>query len=290
MPNPTDSPNTPVDLVPLREAARRIGVHYMTAYRYVRTGRLVATQRGGRWWVRSDDVERFRPGRADATARRGRAGRGTYRSRRRERILAGDEPGAWQVLESFMTAGAAPRTVVLEVLAPAMRDIGDRWKRGELTVGDEHRATAVALRLVGRLGPRFARPGRPRGTVVVACAPGDSHSLPSAMFATVLRGERFEVVEFGGDTPTEAVVAAARAAGSRLRAVGISVSVTGRLPAARRTVRGVARAVPAGTLVLLGGPAVTSATQARELGADDWAPEAGAAVALLQAAERAPRR
>jgi MerR family transcriptional regulator, light-induced transcriptional regulator len=279
----TGSDAAPDQLVDLTEAARRLGVHYMTAYRYVRTGRLAGVRQDGRWWIRSDEVDRFRPGRADGTARRGRAGRATYRQRLRQRILAGDEPGAWQVLDLAMVAGASPSAALVDVLAPAMRDIGAGWERGELTVGEEHRATAVALRLVGRLGPRFARPGRPLGTVVVAGAPGDSHSLPSAMLATVLRGEGFEVVELGADTPTEAVLDAARAAGSGLRAVGVSVSVADRLPAAGRTVRRLRRAVPAGTVVMLGGPAVPSAARARELGAHEWAGDAGAVAALLRA-------
>jgi excisionase family DNA binding protein len=279
----TGSDAPPDELIDLTEAARRLGVHYMTAYRYLRTGRLAGIRQDTRWWIRNDDVNGFRPGRTDVTARRGRASRDTYRHRLRERILAGDEPGAWHVLESVMAAGAAPSAAMLDVLAPAMRDIGAGWERGEITVGEEHRATAVALRLVGRLGPRFARPGRQRGTVIVACAPGDTHSLPSAMLATVLRGEGFEVIELGGDTPAEAVAAACRAAGTRLRAVGISVSVTDRLPAAGRTVRRVRKAVPAGTLVLLGGPAVPSAARARELGAHDWAADAAAVAALLHA-------
>ena len=35
----------------LQQVAERLGVHYMTAYRYVRTGQLIATRRDGRWTV-----------------------------------------------------------------------------------------------------------------------------------------------------------------------------------------------------------------------------------------------
>ena len=34
------------ELITLHEAAARLGVHYMTAYRYVRTGRLPAERDG----------------------------------------------------------------------------------------------------------------------------------------------------------------------------------------------------------------------------------------------------
>jgi excisionase family DNA binding protein len=37
--------------ITLREAAKRLNVHYMTAYRYVRTGRLTAHREGGQYQV-----------------------------------------------------------------------------------------------------------------------------------------------------------------------------------------------------------------------------------------------
>lgn len=272
-------------LIDLREAAHRLGVHYMTAYRYVRMGRLPATQDGGRWLIDPKDVDGLRPGRAQATARRGHANPQSYGRRLQARVLAGDEPGAWRLLESFLVSGGTPKEAMLDVLAPVMRDIGDGWEYGELSVGDEHRATAVATRLVGRLGPLFARRGRPRGTVIVACAPGDSHALPAAMVTSVLRGEGYAVIELGGDTPVESVVAEVQAADQRLRAIVISVSSQERLGAARAVaaaVRDVAGDVP----VLVGGPAVTSAAEAVALGADNWAADAAGVAALLDRPRR----
>jgi len=40
----------------LQEAAERLGVHYMTAYRYVRTGKLPAEKVGVHWMVDRTDV------------------------------------------------------------------------------------------------------------------------------------------------------------------------------------------------------------------------------------------
>jgi excisionase family DNA binding protein len=37
--------------ISLRDAAERLGVHYMTAYRDVRTGRLPASRNGVRWRI-----------------------------------------------------------------------------------------------------------------------------------------------------------------------------------------------------------------------------------------------
>ena len=266
--------------VSLQEAADRLGVHYMTAYRYVRLGRLRASKSGGQWWVDESDVDRLHDSAtASPPSRRGNPNWDRYADRLLDRTLAHDEGGAWAVVESALVAGAAPRDVMLRLLCPVMRTVGDRWASGDLTVGDEHRVSSIVVRLVGRLGPSFMRRGRRRGTVVVGGAPGDNHGLPSAMVADVLRGEQFSVVDLGANAPVASFVQAAKAA-DRLVAVGLSVSTAGRedvVAAAIAEIRDASRA-PA---VILGGPAIGDESTARSLGADGWAPDAGAAADLL---------
>ena len=45
--------------ITLTEAAEVLGVHYMTAYKYVRTGRLAASKVGGGWRITSDALKEF---------------------------------------------------------------------------------------------------------------------------------------------------------------------------------------------------------------------------------------
>jgi MerR family transcriptional regulator, light-induced transcriptional regulator len=47
------------ELLTLHEAADRLKVHYMTAYRWVRRGDLPAFKAGGRLRVRAGDLTRF---------------------------------------------------------------------------------------------------------------------------------------------------------------------------------------------------------------------------------------
>jgi methanogenic corrinoid protein MtbC1 len=277
--------------VDLREAARRLHVHYMTAYRYVRTGRLPASQQHGRWWVRTADLEQLDAGPPGRPARR--TDPAVAAGRLGNRLLAGDEAGAWQLLETALASGRSPPSAVLDILAPALRGIGDGWQDGDVTVAQEHRATAVATRLVGRLGPRFARAGRRRGGVVLACVPGEHHALPVALLALVLRGEGYAVVELGADTPAPSIAEAALSLGSRLHAVGLSASTRARHADLREAVVAVRTAVP-DALVMAGGCALAGLDEARALGADRWAADAAGAVAVLEAAaprpdERPPR-
>lgn len=200
--------------------------------------------------------------------------------------MAGDTAGAWVIVESALMAGT-PSDVHLRLLGPCLERIGSQWERGRISVADEHRATAVALGVVGRLGPLFARRGRRRpATVLLAGAEGDPHAIPLAMVADHVRAEGFDVIHLGADVPVHTLVTTAVAAD--VATVGISASTTAGLGAAARAVRQLHRRMP-GVPVLVGGPAVRNEKAARELGADGWAADAAAAADLFVRLQLSPR-
>ena len=264
--------------ITLQEAADRLNVHYMTAYRYIRTGRLPARQEGMRWTVAVSDLDALQQG--------GRRKRGAARSATQaqlmDRLVAGDEPGSWAVINAALTSGMRAREVHLDLVAGALRTIGERWASGELSVADEHRASTVASRIIGRLGPLFAQRGRKRGTLLVGTASGDPHVLPSAILADVLRGARFEVIDLGANTPSESFAQSASRP-DRLVAVLVGATTRGREKAIARSVDAIRAARPQ-TIILAGGAAVTDESAASRLGADGWSGrDAGQAVAAVEA-------
>ena len=252
--------------ITLGEAAERLGVHYMTAYRYVRTGRLPATREGVQWMVDPRDLIKLP---TSAPPGRGRGGaRATRPATLAARMVAGDEAGAWSVIEAALASGTDPADVHLDILVPALESIGNGWEAGTLSVADEHRATTVAQRLIGRLGPRFARRGRKRGAVVLGAAPGELHSLPTAIVGDLLRGAGFEVLDIGANTPAESFAETALGV-QRLVAVAIGATTEGRDRAVRSAVRAL-RQAGVSAPVLVGGAAITGEAHAARLGADAW--------------------
>lgn len=246
----------------LDEVAERLGVHYMTVYRYVRTGRLPAAKRGKTWAVAPGDLDRFlaRPAPAER-GRGGRSGTGDAVERLRDRLVAGDEPGAWTIVEEALAGGLEPDEVLLDLIGAALGAVGTGWSDGDLTVAEEHRATAVATRLIGRLGPRFARRGPSVGVVVLGAPSGDHHALPTAILRDLLRGRGYDVIDLGADVPagswSEAVSQVP--VGSRLLVVGISVSTPGLADAVHAAVAEIRAATPAA--VVLGGSCVPTGAQ-----------------------------
>ena len=267
--------------ITLGEAAERLGVHYMTAYRYVRTGRLRAVQEGVQWMVDPNDLAKLST--PSPPGRRGAGARAVRPATLAARMVAGDEAGAWGVIEAALASGTDPAGVHLDIVVPALESIGADWASGRLSVADEHRATTTAQRLIGRLGPLFARRGRKRGAVVVGAPPGELHALPTAIVGDLLRGAGFEVIDTGANTPAESFAEAARSA-NRLVAVAIAVTTPGRDTAVRSVVRAL-RQVGVSAPVLVGGAAITGDDHARRLGADGWSGVDGRSV--VTAVERA---
>jgi MerR family transcriptional regulator, light-induced transcriptional regulator len=271
------------EFLTLRKAAEELGVHYMTAYRYVRTGRLPAEQHSGEWRVARTDVEEMRTRSTPGAGRPSQPARAATRARLEARLLAADEPGAWAVVESALAAGASPVDVHLDLLGPALVDVGDQWAYGALTIADEHRASAVAARIIGRLGPQFVRRGRRRGTILVGMVEGEHHLLPGAMLVDLLRAAGFVAVDLGASTPPATFVDAVRAT-PHLLAVGVGAQLTVRLPEVAATVaclRDAGVEVP----ILVGGRGVPTAADALATGADGWTGSDGAtAVAAFEAA------
>jgi methanogenic corrinoid protein MtbC1 len=194
-------------------------------------------------------------------------------------MLAGDVEGSWDVVEAAMASGMEPADVYVDVLTPAMHAIGESWRNGELGVEGEHLASSVAASIVGRMGPRFRRRGRDRGTVLVAMPAGDRHGLGATMLSDILRGAGFSVLNLGPDTPTASLAAAIEAA-DRLVGVIVSVADSARLPAARESIAA-ARSHSSAVPIIAGGPAIPDEASARSLGADGWTDDARRLAGLI---------
>ena len=267
------------DFLSLQEAAERLGLHYMTVYRYVRMGKLAATKHNGQWQVDPADLAALTVG-SDPAKRTG--SRAKAAAQLESRMLAADEAGAWAVVSSALTSGAAPADIHLQMLIPAMRSIGERWADGEITVFDEHQASAVATRLAARLGPRFRPRGAQRGHIVVGLVSGDTHSLTSFIIADLLRGRGFEVTDLGADTPPESFLEViAPESGPRADAAAISSTCDEHWPHVEATMA-LLRAHHPDLPIALGGAGITDEAQAKRAGASFWAADIEGLIETLE--------
>jgi MerR family transcriptional regulator, light-induced transcriptional regulator len=117
----------------------------------------------------------------------------------------GDADAVFDTLLARLSIDALLR----DVIVPYLHELGERWERGEVSIAQEHFASAF---LRGRLLGLARGWGRGMGpAAVLACAPGEQHDLGLLSFGLALRVRGWRIVYLGTDTPIASVADAARA-------------------------------------------------------------------------------
>lgn len=192
-------------------------------------------------------------------------------------ILAGDRGGALELSRAALVHGV--EYLYEEIVRPALERVGQMWLRGEITVADEHLATAVVQTVVGALYVDFVWP--PRGPpAIVACVEGERHELGPRMVADLLTLDGWDGLFLGADVPMRSLLDMVR----RVQPVLVAVSAT--TPAHRdaleRTVQEL-RALSPTLKILVGGRVTDPAEFAAPPGADARAGTAREAVEVARA-------
>jgi len=237
--------------VELKAAADRLGVHYQTAYRWIRNGSLPAVKVGASYVISEAELARFMAQRArPAPPPRTTVVRSwpAQQQRLHALLVEGDELGVRLLVDRLHVGGVEALVLCEELFAPVLARVGHDWAEGRISVAVEHRLSAICERALARIAahPR----GRPRGVAVVCTPPGEEHSLPAAMAAVCLRSDRWQVHHLGTQVPPADLLALLRAVKADLLVLSLSRDECAIDPT-------VGEAVAAGVRVLVGGPGHT---------------------------------
>ena len=198
-----EEPSNP-ELLTLQEAAERLKVHYMTAYRWVRRGELTAFKAGGRLRVRAEDVDRFVHQRRVDVVLPGAGGRTdwpTHVERLYDLLVEGRALDAGHLVRKVVADGAPAGQVYIDLLTPVLHRIGDEWAAGNLSVVEEHRASEICASILARHSEAFRRRGPSRGTAVTLTPANELHGIAAAMVADFLRAAGYDVHHLGVNVP-----------------------------------------------------------------------------------------
>jgi MerR family transcriptional regulator, light-induced transcriptional regulator len=153
--------------------------------------------------------------------------------RLRRALDALDDSGAQEQLDHLF-AGYSVDSVLSNVILPYLHELGERWACDEIGVGHEHFAANL---IQGRL-LRLAHPwdGGTGARALLACPPGEQHTLGLLCFGLSLRSRGWRITYLGADTPIPAVAQVAASLDPAcivLSSVSASVFEQARKPLAR---------------------------------------------------------
>jgi DNA-binding transcriptional MerR regulator len=188
-----------------------------------------------------------------------------------------DEQAANSIVDSALS-NLSTETALGEVVMPVLREVGERWAAGELTIAQEHFATNV---LRGRLLGLARGWGHGNGPIaLLACTSGERHDLPLMLFGISLRAAGWRIVFLGADIPASTIEQAAESIAPA--AVVIAATLPEPLLAVETELAALAARVPVaiggraadailaervGAILLEGDPASAAATLADRIAA-----------------------
>jgi DNA-binding transcriptional MerR regulator len=131
----------------------------------------------------------------------------TAREELAEALDGYDEPRAQSILDRLLAVTTVD-SLLSDIVLPYLRELGDRWERGEVSVAQEHFASGV---LRGRLLGLARGWGLGVGpAAVLACLPGEQHDLGLIAFGLALRARGWRIFYLGPDAPLDTVAEASR--------------------------------------------------------------------------------
>jgi 5-methyltetrahydrofolate--homocysteine methyltransferase len=129
-------------------------------------------------------------------------------------------------------AERTPVEVLNEILLPAMKDVGDRFGRGELILPFVLQSAEVMKKAVAHLEQFLEKKeGTAKGTVVLATVFGDVHDIGKNLVNTILTNNGYAVHDLGKQVPMNAILEKAVEVGAD--AIGLSallVSTSKQMP------------------------------------------------------------
>jgi methanogenic corrinoid protein MtbC1 len=193
-------------------------------------------------------------------------------------LLSGNQYEALAIVKERLAHGANLPDIERHVIQPALYGIGEKWQANQVSVAQEHLATAIAQSVMTScllLSPPPVPVGK---RVLLACVEGNQHALGLRMVADAFQLGGWQVQYLGANVPTVSLVQQTVSWGADLVALSVS------LPQQLRFVRDVVAAFkdklgstrPA---VIVGGLTINRfSTLAGLVGADGSARDAQAAV------------
>ncbi len=168
------------------------------------------------------------------------------------------------------------------VIRQAMYEVGQLWAQGEISVGQEHLATAITQRVMAYYYPQILGAPRDKGRVVVTSSPGELHEVGARILSDILEMNGWDIYYTGANTPTDTIIDLLTQ--TKAQVICISTTLVSSLPAVSNLIATIRSAqIHPQPHILVGGQAYLAEPQLwQQVGADGFASSATAGLRYIE--------
>ena len=196
-----------------------------------------------------------------------------------EAVLNFDSTAAENAAKEAITLNIDPIKAIEEGLAKGLREIGDKFERGELylphlIMGADAMEAAIKV-LEGHM-TQGELDATSRGTVVIGTVEGDIHDLGLRIVSSMLRANGFKVYDLGFNTKSLDFIEKAKEVNADIIAVSSLMTTT--MPFMKDLIEALEASGLRGKFLVIVGGGPVSEQWAKEIGADGYGRDAAEAV------------
>lgn len=195
-------------------------------------------------------------------------------------VLKGNREGITADTQKALDEGDAAKTLLDEVLLPAINEVGELFDKGKYFL-PQLIASAEAMKTsIEYMEPLLlqANTDQEMPTVVIATVEGDIHDIGKNLVALMLKNYGFHVIDLGKDVPKETIIEEAKKHNAQV--IALSALMTTTMQQMRHVIE-YAKQEQVDAKIIVGGAVITQ-EYADEIGADGYSEDAAEAVKLTK--------
>lgn len=118
-------------------------------------------------------------------------------------MINADRPGAAYIIDQALATGIDPKSVISDILDPAIVRLGQLWELESMSLAQNFVASKIAEDALIRCIPNTSAHQQSKGAVVIGNIEDDFHSLGRRTLGLFLTAAGWEVHDLGNDIPAE---------------------------------------------------------------------------------------
>ncbi len=204
----------------------------------------------------------------------------SFRDKLYRDVLKGNRDGITADTQRALDEGHAAKTLLDEVLLPAINEVGELFDKGKYFLPQLIASAEAMKTAIEYMEPLLLQTntGQDMPTVVIATVEGDIHDIGKNLVALMLKNYGFHVIDLGKDVPKETIIAEAKKHNAQV--IALSALMTTTMQQMRHVID-YAKEQKMDAKIIVGGAVITQ-EYADEIGADGYSEDAAEAVKLTK--------